>query len=122
MHDINEKIINLRDIVLFSFFDFCVLLYRLLCLSALIYLSIYRSFYLKQQITTTIFFRRRSRHRLRHCRRTTTSNRRCTLEWCSVITVHGCWALSYLLPLFFSACMRSHTLAFFRSVILGLCL
>jgi hypothetical protein len=90
---------------------FCVLLYRsflysrsvsvrvLIYLS--IYLSIYQSFYLKQQITTTIFFRRRSRHRPRHCRRSITSIRRCTLEWCSMITVQDCWSSSYFPPLFF---------------------
>jgi hypothetical protein len=91
MHDINEKIIYLKYIVLFSFFfDFWVLLYRSFCLGARIYLSICLSinlFIWNSRSPLVFFFRRHSSHRLSHCRRTITSNRRCTLEWCSVITI-----------------------------------
>jgi hypothetical protein len=105
MHDINGKIINLK-----IFCSICLFTARSVSVHVSIYLSIYQSFYSKQQITstTTIFFRRYSRHLLRHCHRTITSNRRCTLEWCSMITVQGCWALPYLLPLFFFLLVRTH--------------
>jgi hypothetical protein len=121
MHDINEIIINRGYIVLFSFLILYVLLYRSFLSSrsvsvrVFVSLSIYQTFYLKQQITTTttIFFRRRSHQSSRYCRRTITSIRRCTLEWCSVITVQGCWSSSYLFPLFFFClCERTHARLF----------
>lgn len=109
MHDINVKQINLRYIVLFSFcfFDFIFFVCtRPGSMRLSINLSL-KLFIWKQQITfmtITIFFCRHSR-RLHH---TSTSNRRCTLKRCSVITVQGCLLLSYLRSLFFF-CFCAHT-------------
>lgn len=87
---------------------------RCVSMGVFIGLSIYQSFYLKQQITiTTIFIRRPSRHRSRHSLRAITSIRQCTLKRCSMITVQGCWPSSYIFSLFFSACSHAHTLVFF---------
>lgn len=99
-----------ESIVLFSLWFWCPSL--AIVRSRCAHLSIYQSSHLKQQITPrtiTIFFRRHSSRR--RPRFTITSNRRCTLEWCSVITVQGFLALSlsYLLSLFFFLLVRAHT-------------